>query len=692
MTTHEYEVSNLHCASCGAKIEDQIRSMPEVSNVNLDFMNKKIIIQFHEQMENTLEKLNIIASTVEPGVTISVAGSAGQDKKRSLHWIPIALGTILLVMMQLGTFASGSEIILGVLAWLLVGHRVAWAALKAIISKKPFSEQFLMTIATVGALYLGEWTEAGAVMVLYEIGQYLEMKAVERSRRSIKNLLALKPEKAHRKQYDSIEDCRVGDVAVGDILLVYPGERVPLDGVVRKGESTVDTSTLTGEAEPMPVYPGDKVFAGFNNEFGMIEVEVINAEAESTISRILALIEQATSRKSSQERFITRFARYYTPAVVAMAMLVFIVPVLLGYSADVWLKRALVFLIVSCPCALVISIPLSYFISIGAAARRGIILKGSVFLDALRNVGAVVFDKTGTLTTGELKLDKLYTENSANPDELVETLYRCEYTSSHPFAVAIRTEFHADYNSSFVNAYSEYPGKGILMLYGEDRLICGSAAFLAEHGFVGMTDTSAQSAVHAAKNDIYLGCITFVDEVKVGMKEVISKLHGKGIARVYMLSGDREAKARKVAEQLGLDEYFAELLPAEKLGKLEALMSQTDGNTVYVGDGMNDAPALARADIGIAMGKIGNPASIESADIVLLNDKPEQLEAVFELSDRTGSTVIQNIVFALGVKALVMGLGVSGISGLWEAIIADVGVTLLVIFNSLRMTRSERNA
>jgi Zn2+/Cd2+-exporting ATPase len=687
MTTREYDVSNLHCASCSAKIEDQIRTMPEVSNVNLDFMNKKLIVQFHDHVENVLERLNMIANAVEPGVTIGTIDGKSTQKASNKHWIPIGLGTIVLVSMLFITLSPLLAVVLGLGAWILVGHRVAYFAVKSIINGKPFSEQFLMTIATVGALYLGEWMEAGAVMVLYEIGQYLEMRAVDKSRRSIKNLLSLKPERAHRKLGEGTVDCKVGEILVGETILVYPGERIPLDGVVTKGDTSVDTSTLTGEAEPMPVSVGDKVFAGFQNEHGMIEMEVLNAEAESTISRILALIEQATSRKSSQEKFITKFARYYTPAVVIMAALVFVIPVLLGFAADVWLKRALVFLIVSCPCALVISIPLSYYISIGSAARKGIILKGSVFLDALRQVGTVVFDKTGTLTTGELKIEKLIVQDDIDPDEMIQSIYRCEYTSHHPFALAIRKAYTTEYNGSLVNAYSEYPGKGILMQYDADRLVCGSALFLREHGFVGLIDTSSMSAVHIAKNDIYLGCITFSDEIKSGMREVIGKLHAYGVQKVFMLSGDRDAKARKVSEEIGLDGYYAELLPAQKLHKLEELIGAETGNTVYVGDGMNDAPALARADIGIAMGKIGNPASIESADVVLLNDRPEQLDAVFKLAERTGKTVVQNIVFALGVKVLVMGLGVSGISGLWEAIIADVGVTLLVIFNSMRMTK-----
>ncbi|MDZ4181921.1 MAG: heavy metal translocating P-type ATPase, partial [Candidatus Cloacimonadaceae bacterium] len=383
---------------------------------------------------------------------------------------------------------------------------------------------------------------------------------------------------------------------------------------------------------------------------------------------------------------------YYTPAVVFAALLVFLIPVLLGASSAVWLKRSLVFLIVSCPCALVISIPLTYFISIGLAAKQGIILKGSNYLDVLRQVKTLVFDKTGTLTTGELKIDKLLIRDDGSPEELIDALFHCEYASSHPFAMAIKSAYNADYSPALVNAYSEYPGKGVLMQYGSDLLIAGSESFIREHGFVNGIDSGAASAVHAVKNQIYLGCVTFTDEVKSGMKEVIQSLRDRGVSHFAMLSGDRKQKAHAVSEEVGLDAYHAELLPAQKLAKLEEIMRARSGKLAYVGDGMNDAPTLARADVGIAMGKIGNQASIESADVVLLNDRPEQLAGAFALADATNRTVIQNIVFALGVKAMVMALGIGGISGLWEAIIADVGVTLLVVFNSMRMMKSKRRA
>ncbi len=688
MIIREYEIQNLTCPNCSNKIEESIKALPEVNSAQLDFMNRKLVVQYHEEVDTALERLNQIAGAIEPGVVFSVTSAQPDLKSRLGFWLPLGAGVAILAVMHF--VAAAWQPWLGLFSYLLVGHRVLLSAARALWTKQLFAEHFLMSVATLGALYLGEYLEAGAVMVLYEIGLFLENRALEHSRRSVKSMLALKPEIAHLQTAEGIREVKLAQVHPEDVVLVYAGERIPLDGVVQKGESTVDTSTLTGEAEPLPVAEGIKVFAGFMNNSGLLEIRVTSTEAESTISRILNLIENATARKSSQEKFITRFARYYTPAVVLAALLVFLVPTLLGSLASVWLKRSLVFLIVSCPCALVISIPLTYFISIGIAARHGIILKGSNYLDILRRVKTVVFDKTGTLTTGRLRIEKLYVQEERPAEELIAAVWLCEYTSTHPFAVAVKEAYQGSYDSRLVSAYSEYPGRGILLQYDGDRYIVGSEAFLSEFGFVDFISAGTFSAVHAVKNDFYLGCITFSDEIKSGIREVISALKTKGIERTVMLSGDRQAKAGLVSQSLGLDEFHAELLPSHKLEKLEQIMAATTGKVAYVGDGMNDAPTLARADVGLAMGSIGNQASIEAADIVLLNDQPRQLAAVFELSRRTGFVVAQNIVFALAVKALVMGLGISGISGLWEAIIADVGVTLLVVFNSLRMLRSER--
>jgi len=680
----EYDIQNLNCAGCSAKIEHEIGSLTEVTSANLDFINKRLVVQYSEKVDKPLERLNAIAAKIEPGVILSPVGTKAETGEKKPWFVLIA------ILMLIGSFMfSGyAAAIIGLVAYAVAGHRVLWTSIKELLAKQLFAEHFLMSIATLGALYLGEYTEAAAVMVLYEIGQWLENKAINRSRNSIKAMLSIKPEKLHLKTAGGIVDAKVSEAKQGDTILVYAGERIPLDGVISKGESTVDTSSLTGETEPALVEIGTLVFAGFMNNSGLLEMEVSSVESESMIARIIKLIENASARKSPTEKFITRFARYYTPIVVFAALLVFAIPTLLGFEAAVWFKRALVFLIVSCPCALVISIPLSYYIGIGKAAKQGIIFKGSVYLDLLHKVKTLVFDKTGTLTTGDLRVSNELVFENTSITEMQESLYLCEFTSSHPFAKAVKAAYNYHFDSSKVEALSEYPGKGILLAYDGNRFITGSEAFLRNYGFVRFADPGAQSAVHLVKNDIYLGCVCFEDELKPNLQASLQSLREQGIRHLSMLSGDRTPKAEHVATELGLDSFYAQLLPEAKLNKLEEIMHNQSGTVAYCGDGLNDAPVLARADVGIAMGNIGAQASIESADIVLLNDKPEQLLAAFTLAHRTQVLVWQNIILALGIKVIVMALGLSGISGLWEAIIADVGVTLLVIFNSLRLMRS----
>jgi len=683
MIIKEYDISNLDCANCSAKIETEINNLAEVSLANLDFMNKRLTIQFSEEIERPLERLNAIAGKIEPGVVFSPVGE-GKTATAEKPWLMITAILILTASLFMGGLPG---IVFALSAYLISGYKVIITAVKELFSKQLFAENFLMSIATFGALYLGEYTEAAAVMVLYEIGQFLESKALNKSRASINALLSLKPDKYHALTPDGIVDKKLSEAQKGETMLVYAGERIPLDGVISKGNSSVDTSSLTGEAIPVAVEAGTEVFAGFVNREGLLEITVQKTDAESMLSRIGKLIESATAKKSNTERFITRFARYYTPAVVAAALLVFAIPSLMGYPAAVWFKRALVLLIVSCPCALVISVPLSYYIGLGRAARQGIIFKGSIYLDLLAKVKTLVFDKTGTLTTGELRLDSVNPFGETGKDELLESLYRCEFTSSHPFALAVKRAKHFPFDPAKVEALSEYPGKGVLMVYDKDKLMAGSEDFVKSFGFVSLSDAGDKSAVHVVKNDLYLGYVSFEDELKPGMKEAIHSLRNAPVQHFSMLSGDRQPKAEKVAKELGLDSFAAQLLPEEKLNKLEESLNQRERLLAYCGDGLNDAPVLARADLGIAMGKIGAQASIETADVVLLNDKPEQLLTAFRLSKQTQSLVWQNISLALGIKLMVMASGLTGISGLWEAIIADVGVTLLVIFNSLRKVK-----
>ena len=683
MVIEEYDVHNLDCPDCGAKIEAEINNLEEVESANLDFINKRLTIEYIEKVDNPLKRLNAIASKIDPDIQFTLAGwEEGQSENKP--WFIIL--AILLLTFSLFLSAPFSSI-LGIIAYLIAGHKVIKKALKEIASRQIFTENFLMTLATLGALYLGELIEASAVMILYEIGLYGESRAIAKSRKNLQSLLMLKPEKAHLKTESGIEDQKLNTIQKDQIILVYAGERIPLDGVVIKGESTVDTSSLTGEAIPVFVEPKSTVFAGFLNGGGILEIQAQNTEAESMVSRIIKLIENASSKKSDTEKFMTRFARYYTPAVVLAAVLVFVIPVILGYNYTIWLQRALIFLVVSCPCALVISIPLTYYIGIGKSAKTGIIFKGSIYLDLLNRVKTLIFDKTGTLTTGELRIAETKTAPDIDQDELQLSTWLCEWTSSHPFAKAIKKAFSYKFEPSKVDAFSEFPGKGILLVYNKDRYLCGSEIFLQSFGFINLLDAGDYSVVHTVKNDIYLGCISFVDELKPGMKEVVKTLKQMGIKHLSVLSGDRIPKVEKVAKELDLDSFYASLTPESKLTKLEEIINSSKDKVAYCGDGLNDAPVLARADVGIAMGKIGAQASIETADVVLLNDKPEQLKSAFSISKQTNKIVWQNIFLALSIKMLVMILGVAGWAQLWEAVIADVGVTLLVIFNSLRIMK-----
>ncbi len=692
MSIREYKIENLNCASCSAKIEKEIGNLAKVSEVNLDFMNKRLIVQFIDDMEDGLDEINKIANAIEPGVYFYSNEEDHHQHGSGKYAYVIYGGLILWLFSLLLPIPPLYKSLLAITAYFMVAGRVLLQAGREVFSKQLLAEHFLMGIASLGALYLGEYSEAIAVMGLYELGEYLESRALAGSRRSVQKLLNLKPEKAHRKRGDNeIEDVKLAQLEIGDKILVYAGERIPVDGVIIHGESTLDTSSITGEAEPVWVQRGEQVYAGCMNNTGLLEIKVEKNEAESMVSRIMKLIESAGAKKSRQERFITRFARYYTPAVVAMALAVYLVPLAMGLPAAVWFKRALVFLIVSCPCALVISIPLSYYIGIGIAARRGIIFKGSNYLDRLRKTTTLVFDKTGTLTTGDLKLEGLKTMPDASKEKLQEALYFAEYTSNHPYAIAVKNAFKYPFDAAKVISFTEIPGKGIIIDYDGLNITAGSEGFFKELGYLDLIDAKNFSAVHIAIDGVYQGVALFSDEIKPAMHESLHTLKKFGVKRQLMLSGDRHAKAEQVAKDLRLDGFYAQLLPHEKLEKIEEMLAE-DETVVFVGDGLNDAPVLARADIGIAMGAIGAQASVESADLVLLNDSPQQLVHAYRLSRLTNRIVWQNISLALGIKILVMIMGLSGISGLWEAIIADVGVSLLVILNSLKMLKIKERA
>lgn len=570
-----------------------------------------------------------------------------------------------------------------VASYLLTGYRVLWKAGRNILHGRVFDENFLMSIATLGAFVVGEYPEAAAVMLFYQIGELFEDMAVKRSRRSIKDLMDICPDTARRKTADGSETVAPEDVAIGDVLLVAAGERIALDGTVLSGSAQIDTSALTGESVPRTVREGDAVHSGCIDLDGTLEIRVDKPFAQSTASKILELVENAAARKSRSENFITRFAAWYTPTVVVLALLLAVVPPLVLHEPfGGWIYRALNFLVVSCPCALVISVPLSFFGGIGAASKHGILVKGSAYLEALCDASAIVMDKTGTLTEGVFEVTKIepYGAESA---ELLRLAAGAEQFSSHPIAVSLRKACADLPDESQVSDVKAYAGKGVGATVCGKAVLAGNAALMQENGIDCPQQSSIGTVVHVASDGVYAGSIVVSDRIKPDAAETIRALQQSGL-RTVMLSGDRKSAAEATARALSLDAVHAELLPADKVTELEKILNAEKGKTVYVGDGLNDAPVLARADVGVAMGALGSDAAIEAADVVLITDEMKKLVTVRAIARRTMRIVRENIVFALAVKAAVLVLSALGLTGLWLAVFADVGVCVLAILNALR--------
>jgi len=573
-------------------------------------------------------------------------------------------------------------------SWLLIGGRVVLEALRNIAGGRVFDENFLMTIATLGAFAIGEYPEAAAVMLFYRIGEAFQEAAVTRSMRSITSLMDLRPDYANVRRDGEVVRTAPGEVKIGEIIIVKPGEKIPLDGIVSEGSSALDTSALTGEAMPRDVEPGSEVFAGSINKNGLLAITVTKLFRDSAVSKIFELVRDTESRKAPVENFITRFARYYTPAVVFAAVALAVLPTLFlpGAEFSHWLKRALVFLVVSCPCALVISIPLSFFGGIGGASRQGILIKGGGFLSALNDVETVVFDKTGTLTKGQFAVSDVLCENGITRGELLYYAAAAESNSSHPIATSILNAYEGEIISSDIASYEEIPGKGISVRIKGRAVLAGNARFLEGNGVALHAISAAGTAVYIALDGLYAGCLVIADEVKPDARQAMNELRRAGIRRLVMLSGDNRATAEKIGGELGLDAVYPELLPRQKVSQLEILRGelQPGKKLAFVGDGVNDAPALALSDIGIAMGGLGSDAAIEAADIVLMTDEPLKLVNAMKIAKKTKSIVWQNIIFALGVKAVILALGALGIATMWEAVFGDVGVALIAVLNAMR--------
>ena len=573
------------------------------------------------------------------------------------------------------------------LPYLLVGREIVWTALRNLFHGEVFDENLLMTVATAAAFGVREYAEAVAVMLLYQVGELFQSCAVGRSRRSIAEMMDIAPEFANLEQDGVLTQTDPDEVPVGSVIVVKPGERVPLDGIVLEGSSFVDTAALTGESVPRRAAPGDALISGCVNGSGTLRVEVTKAYEDSTVTRILELVENAASKKARTERFITRFARVYTPLVTLGAVVLALLPPLLfGADWGTWIRRACVFLVVSCPCALVISVPMGFFGGIGAASRLGVLIKGGNDLEALARLRTLVFDKTGTLTRGEFKVSGIFPAQGT-AQELLELAALGEGFSTHPIAQSIREAYGQPLPLSRVGSAEELAGRGVRAEIDGSEVLLGSARLMTEHHVAFPPRESGGTVVYAAKNGVYLGAVEISDTVKDGAKDAIAALRRAGVDRCVMLTGDREAAARAVSDELGLDAFRAELLPGGKVAAVEELLAQRDGTLGFVGDGLNDAPVLAIADLGVAMGSLGSDAAIEAADVVIMDDELRKLSACVKLARKTLRIVRQNVVFALGVKLVIMALGVFGLADMWLAVFGDVGVSILAILNSMRTLR-----
>lgn len=688
-------LTGLHCAGCANKIEEQVQKLPGVEQASLNFVAKKLTIEakFKGDLAAIIEKTKQIVKDLEPDVEVIDEKDTNQlkeeKKDNKLELLRLGVGTIFFALALAFNFPEQLELGLYLISYFLVGGEVLWKAGRNILRGQVFDENFLMAIATIGAFAIKQYPEGVAVMLFYQIGEYMQGLAVNRSRKSIAELMNIRPDSANLKVDGEIKEVAPEEVLVGDLIIVKPGEKVPLDGKIIEGTSLVDTSALTGESMPREVEAGSEVLSGFINKTGLLTVEVAKEFGESTVARILDLVQNASNKKAPTENFITKFARYYTPGVVVGALAVALIPPLVipGATFAQWFYRALVFLVISCPCALVVSIPLGFFGGIGAASRNGILIKGGNYLEALNTVDTVVFDKTGTLTKGVFKVTQLNPVDGKSKEELLEYAALAESYSNHPIAVSILQAYGKEVNQKEIDSYTEMAGQGVKIKAQGKEILAGNLKLMIKEKIVLPQGETGGTAIYLAVDGQYFGSLVIADQLKEDSLQAIRDLKKIGIKKIVMLTGDSAQVGEQVGRQLAIDQVYAELLPEQKVEKLELLVEQkeTKGKVVFVGDGINDAPVLARADIGIAMGALGSDAAIEAADVVLMTDQPSKIVSAIKIAKRTRNIVWQNIIFSLGVKGVVLLLGAGGLATLWEAVFADVGVALIAVLNAIRV-------
>ena len=705
--TKVYLLKGLDCPNCSAKIEKEVGELDGVTSSTVNLMNQTLTVQAGTSVAaSLLDTVTTIVHSHEPDVEVSekqleatapvkkdekAAVYNDEDKKRTIRLavgaVVYAIGMALTVFAKLPTLA---ELAFLIVAYVILGWDVVWQAVKNITRGQVFDEHFLMSVSTIGAFAIGEYPEAVAVMLFYQVGEFFQSLAVKRSRKSISDLMDIRPDSATVNRNGVLQVVSPESVAVGEIIVVKPGEKIPLDGIVVDGESMLDTKALTGESVPRSIRKGDEALSGCINQSGLLTLKVTKSFGESTVSKIIDLVENASARKAPTENFITTFARYYTPVVVGMAaVLAIIPPLVLGGGWSEWLRRGFVFLIVSCPCALVISIPLTFFGGIGAASKRGVLVKGGNYLEALNKVSVVVFDKTGTLTKGVFEVANIIPAAGYQKEQVLEYAAQAESYSNHPIAKSILATYGKPIDQKQFSGFEEISGHGISVMVQGKKVLAGNSKLMESEKIAYAACDAAGTKFYVAADGSYVGCILIADEVKPDSKCAIAELKKIGVEKTVMLTGDDERIGKSVADELGLDAYYAQLLPDQKVEKLEMLDKQKrqGSKLAFVGDGINDAPVLARADVGIAMGGLGSDAAIEAADVVLMTDEPSKLVEAIDVAKATKRIVMQNIVIALGIKSVFLVLGALGMAGMWEAVFGDVGVTIIAVLNAMRILK-----
>ena len=707
-------LNGLDCPHCSAEIEKDVLKLDGVTVATVNLVKQLLTVEYTSDYSgNIFDEVESIVHKHEPDVDIieKTPGSvkttslenakfepekkpdkkkAKSDKAVAVRFaVGAAVYAVGFAMSIIGGFSSYITLPILIAAYLILGYDVLFKAFRNILKGRIFDENFLMTVSTVGAFVIGEYPEAVAVMLFYQIGEFFQSLAVKRSRRSISKLMDIRPDSANVKRSGKLLTVSPEAVKLGEAIVIKPGEKIPLDGVVTDGEAMINTTALTGESVPRKVSAGDTVLSGCINENGLLTVKVTKEFGESTASKILELVENAAGRKAPSENFITTFSRYYTPVVVILAVLLGVVPpLILGGWAN-WIHRCFVFLVISCPCALVISIPLTFFGGIGAASKKGVLVKGSNYLEALNAVDTIVFDKTGTLTKGVFNVTDIIPDNGFTKEKLLELGASAECMSNHPIARSIVRAYSKDIDKGTVKNFTEISGHGVSAEIDGHKVLAGSEKLMNKNGIRFKKTDKIGTVVYIAVDGKYGGCLVISDEMKSDSRTAIEGLKKLGIRKTVMLTGDSSEIARAVAEETGITEYHAELLPDGKVAEVERLdgEKQAKGKLAFVGDGINDAPVLARADVGIAMGALGSDAAIEAADVVLMTDEPSKLIDAVEVARYTKKIVMQNIVFVIAVKILFLILGAFGIAGMWEAVFGDVGVMIIAVINSMRILR-----